>query len=624
MFGPPSINSQVAVIDGYGGSAFFSLSAANGSLSSSSNLKVGGYNLEASNVNISGNNFNSLVVVGSLTVLPKVLNNNLGIQSIEKVYDGSTSITGLGLSFDRNLAGVVGVDQVALSGSGSFVDRHVGVNKAVSLSMGLSGLDANNYALTTTNLNANVGTISQLASVEYIGSANGSWSDARNWTGGALPDGNNVAQVIIPTGKAVTYDSDQVGVIGSQIANNGSIRFESPNAFNLANNISGSGVLEQRGSGMLTVSGNSSTTGAIDLGAYSLTLASENALGTGRIVSDGGSLYIANGTTLTGLNIDGAVTLMTKVNTVNDQIYNGPLTFMSTGSFASPNFRSSQGDISFMGTVSAGANSKGAQRSLAVSATNGTVLFNDQVGQDVILNRANGADTINFASYNRNSISPYSVDVDAAEIRIFGDITSFETQMYHGPALIGDNGVNGNTRLLLSMDPAIDFTSSIDDAVAGRHNLMLRAIALNVAEIPRIAYGDVGQLSALASLDVLTGVQNPLTVVADVSQPAGSIATTGTVSTTGGERRVSGDGVVERAGNVVLNPSGSRSSSSTASGSNEFHGTKSYSIAKAFENMNQNAVEMSGGAGEVVVGEVKTVKLINMDCDVAAADVCAK
>lgn len=41
--------------------------------------------------------------------------------------------------------------------------------------------------------------------------------------GGAIPDGNNVARVIIPTNSTVVYNSDQVGVTGSAISNSDNI-----------------------------------------------------------------------------------------------------------------------------------------------------------------------------------------------------------------------------------------------------------------------------------------------------------------------------------------------------------------------------------------------------------------
>lgn len=408
--------------------------------------------------------------------------------------------------------------------------------------MGLTGADAQNYALSTSTLSANVGTITQLASVAYTGSNNGTWSDARNWAGGAIPDGNNVAQVIIPTNMTVVYNADQVGITGSHLLNNGTIIFSSANPFVLSNSVSGVGTLEQRGAGMLTLTGNSNMTGIVDIASYSLTLGSTNALGSSHIASSGGNLYVTNGTTLNSLAIDGSVNVMSIINTLGDQQYNGSLTFLSSGipssmqSSMAPNFYASTGNISFMSTVSAGIDSKSSQRSLVVSAPNGAVLLNDQVGQDVVSNRATKIQTINFSNYNQSSVSPYAVDVSAQTIKLFGDVTSFSGQQYNGSVLIGDNGSNGNTRLLLSMDPSISFSGSINDTVSGQHTLMLRALSLGSGQVPEISLGSVGLSVPLSGLDVLVGEQNQSSVVADITTNrydyVGTVSLTGSVSTT--------------------------------------------------------------------------------------------
>ena len=750
----PTVNgNQISISDATGTTAQFNLAVVNGSYSSSNNLKVGGYDLAVNNVSITGSNFNNMVLVGALTVAPKKIDNILGVQTISKVYDGSTSITGLALNFDRGLSGVIGNDVLALSGSGSYNDRNVGVNKGVTISMGLSGADAQNYALQMNNLNANVGTITQLASVQYVGAANGSWSDSRNWAGGALPDANNVAHVIIPTNISVVYDSAAVGVTGSTISNSGNIIFASANPFNLTNTISGAGAITQRGAGNLTISGNNTMTGVVDIGSYNLTLANANALGTATLVSNGGNLSITSNVVLPNLNTSGSITLVTAaniansftangyvnalsgittggdltanngisiaglanignnflasgaavsilngittggnltanngisitgaanignnflangqasilngittagkltanngisisglanigndflangfvtisngittggnlianngisvtgltnvggnllsagstsfandvtvagnlsvngastfagfVNTVHDQTYNGALTFTSSGTpysedsvthnvtQAAANFKSTLGNISFMGTVSAGLGSKLARRNLVVSASNGSVLFNDQVGQNVITGQTNTAlRTISFSGYNTSNISPNVVDVQAKSIKLFGDITSFDKQQYRGAVSIGDNGSNGYMRLLLSMDPSISFTGTIDDVTAGQHTLILRALTLNSA-VPTITLGDVGLTKALASLDVLTGSQNQNSFVTDISPDrstyVGSITLTGNITTTNNQMFV-GDTVTLANGTTLRSNLGS-------------------------------------------------------------------
>jgi hypothetical protein len=616
-----AVNGYASIVDGVGGAAIFNLNAINGTYSSSGNLNVGGYNLNASNVTVIGSNFNNLAVVGAITVTPKLLINNLGtIQSVSKVYDGSTSITAGNLSFNQTAAGLVAGDLVSLVGSGSYADRNVGANKSVTLSMGLISLgngtlvngsvvngtlDALNYVLSNSSLTANIGSISQLPSVTYTGANNGNWSTATNWAGGALPDGNNVAQVIIPVSKTVVYDSSQVGVIGSTITNNGSIVFNSANPFNLTNTISGNGSITQRGPGMLTISGNNTLSGAVDIGSYNLTVASSNALGGATLVSNGGSLTIGSNVTLPSLRTSGNLTLTSGANisnafianngsitaqgnlnvagnltangdiaiagltnvggnlifngsssiggfvsTYGNQFYGGPVTFTSSGVLSNggiaavPNFFSSAGNISFNSTVSAGLGSAAARRNLVVSAQNGAVLFNDQVGQNVIDARNVSILTIPYSSYSHADISPYALEVAAQKIQIFGDISTFNSQQYTGAVLIGNNGANGKIRLLLSMDPSINVSGSINDAVSGQDVLVLRAIRLpGDTAIPTITYGDVGTTAPLAGFDVLVGQQNtdPMVrpLVADISPSrydyVGTINNGGSVSTTGNQ-----------------------------------------------------------------------------------------
>ena len=412
-------------------------------------------------------------------------------------------------------------DTVSLVGSGSFDDRHVGTNKAVNLSLGLRGTDAANYALTNSSLSTNVGEITQLASVTYTGASNGNWADFSNWAGGAMPDRNNVAQVVVPTGKTVVYSSDQVGTIGSTLAVDGAIRFTSSNAFTLANTVSGAGDLQQRGNGMLTLSGtNTNFTGNLDIGTYQATLNNAQALGTGHVVSSGGQLSVASGMTLNALHVDGAVTVDTAIKTTGDQVYNGALTFLSSGTAQAPNFASDAGNVDFLSTVSAGSGAMTAQRSLAVSALQGRVLFNDQVGRLV--------KNLDFNTYLTTGLldtSPYALTVTAPTIKLLGDVTTFDSQTYDGAVLVGNNTLNGNTRLLVSVDPSITFKGTVDDvAPAGKVNgLDVRAISLAALTanmpVPTITFEDnVGSASPLASLRLAAGTQSTVSgaVVTDI------------------------------------------------------------------------------------------------------------
>jgi hypothetical protein len=302
--------------------------------------------------------------------------------------------------------------------------------------------------------------------------------------------------------------------------------------------------------------------GSIDIGSNALTLANADATGSGRILSNGGKLSVLAGTTLSRLTVDGAVTLMTAVNSTGDQTYNGSVTFLSSGSPYIPatatapavdavaNFSSSAGNISFMSTLSAGSDSKGSQRNLVVSAQNGTVLFNDQVGRSLVNSAAATYQTIDFINAYQTNLtdeSPYALNVNAQTIRLYGDVTTFETQKYSGAVLIGDNTRNGNNRLLVSIDPSITFIGTVDDATAGQHALILRAINLpQQTGAPAITIGEVGQTSALASLNALVGVQwnDATALVADINPDrttyVGELNITGSVKTTNDQLYVGG------------------------------------------------------------------------------------
>ena len=232
------------------------------------------------------------------------------------------------------------------------------------------------------------------------------------------------------------------------------------------------------------------------------------------------------------------------------------MTFTSSGALtngsavAVPNFYSSVGNISFNGTLSAGNGSAAANRSLVISAANGTVLFNDQVGQNVIDSRGSSIQTKSYSLYSDANENPYALEVEAKTIKIFGDISTFNAQQYTGSVIVGNNGSNGNVRLLLSMDPSIKVIGSINDVVAGQDTLVLRAIRLpNDPATPTISLRDVGLTTPLAGLDVLVGEQNTnlssAPLIAEINPDryryVGTIDLGGSVSTTGNQLYVGND-----------------------------------------------------------------------------------
>jgi len=243
------------------------------------------------------------------------------------------------------------------------------------------------------------------------------------------------------------------------------------------------------------------TLGAIDSdtdGAYSLLLdARESAELAGPVGQVGRLSSLSTGTS-------GALTVATTlVSTTGSQDYNVPLTF-TAGSLISPLvLRSQSGDIDLGSTVSAGANSKGAMRSVSIQAPSGNVYVRNQVGTSIA--------GVRFGDYqSATDVNPYGFAVSASDIWLFADVTTFEQQLYDGRVHIGNNGSNGFTRLLVSLDPSVEFTSTVNDTTSGEHTLDVRAVTTNPGNglVPTIRFGgSIGQTNPLYSLFALAGIQ---------------------------------------------------------------------------------------------------------------------
>jgi hypothetical protein len=159
---PVVAGDQYTFTDVTGQQAVYKLGVAVPQLSTSNTLKVGNYDLIASNVSITSPNFsNNLVIVGTRTVTPKVITNISGINPVRE-YDGSLSatITTASASFSEKLTSDV---LTVSSGVGLFTDKNVGSNKQVNLSgLILGGADKDNYVLPN-GLIATTGTITPRA-----------------------------------------------------------------------------------------------------------------------------------------------------------------------------------------------------------------------------------------------------------------------------------------------------------------------------------------------------------------------------------------------------------------------------------------------------------------------------
>ena len=154
------------------------------------------------------------------------------------------------------------------------------------------------------------------------------------------------------------------------------------------------------------------------------------------------------------------------VSTEWGQYYAGAVTLTGTASLISNDY-----NIGFNSTVQG-------NYDLTVNAGLGFVMFKNRVGADPLLetnttvlslNTTNGNDYVAFgnrkysagtsfaSSTLRTSANLKSLTVTGDEIFIKADITTDYNQTYTGHVRIGNNGTNGTTRSLISLDPTISF-----------------------------------------------------------------------------------------------------------------------------------------------------------------------
>ena len=550
--------NNIEINDGVGTTAIFEVNAKDGSLSTSGKLIVGGYNLEATNVTITGTNFNSLLVIGGLTVDPIHIdvtdNSQISIADISKTYDGTATILSVPITLDNSNSVIQAGDLVTVSGTGNYNNRHVGTSKAVTVDISLSGIDSGNYALidgdgnANTRITGNVGTITQLASVTWTGdTTDGEWSNASNWDAGAIQDQNNVATAIITVGYSVIYNSDVMGqILNTTIQNNGVVEFNGTSAFELNSIVTGIGNLKHSGDGILTISGNNTYSGSLDITSKEVSLSHNNALGTGNsIISNSGKLSIASGVTLPSLTTTGTLTIKTDVTTTGAQTYNGDIivnsdnsletidydTFTQVGengeitkttvSFGDDGyvskdwkiFTTDNADISFSGKLKASSGSKDNKTSLKLqtctteACTAGEVTFNDKVGFEFIDKdmavttdeRNSYGIYSNLTGYNQDNF--YRLDVNSKTTNINTDIMTWEEQIYRSPVLVGSND-DSLIKYAISIDPAVTFLSTVGDSGDdGTHTLVVRAIKLPSGLVDPAINFDIDKIGNLAKFD---------------------------------------------------------------------------------------------------------------------------
>jgi autotransporter-associated beta strand protein len=203
--------------DSVGGSATFTVTPTGAVQSGAGFLAAGNYGLTGSNTNIVGNNFMQAVYVGNQMVGRAALTPLAS--GVSKVYDGTTTITGLAVGLQGKLTG----DTVNVSGDGAFNTTHAGSNLGYTVNnIALSGADAGNYYLSSNALTGNDGTITPKA-VTVTASTDTKVYDGTTTSNAGVTDITGLLSGDNLTGLFQSYNSTHVqGTDGSLLVVNSS------------------------------------------------------------------------------------------------------------------------------------------------------------------------------------------------------------------------------------------------------------------------------------------------------------------------------------------------------------------------------------------------------------------
>lgn len=316
----PSIISGDSVIAG-GSGAFGSVNAGSNISYNVTGLALTG--TDASNYVLSGGTSFS----GSNgTITPRTVT-----LSANQVYSGSTVLTNVTIG---NLVGSETLTYTANASSKNVQDNGTNFIANLLLGNGTNGGLSGNYQLPTLNVSNAPVTITRLNSVTWTGGSTGNWFDPANWAGGAVPDLNNVANVILPAGVTVSFNNTVVAP-----AQLGTVSIDSLTA--------GSANLSQT-AGTLNVG-----LGGITL--YSINLANGTLTSLGPInlasyIQSGGNLTASgNLTTQTYNQSGGLAMILGMLTTTNYTQSNG--TTNVTGNLTATNYTQSNGTTNVQGNL---------------------------------------------------------------------------------------------------------------------------------------------------------------------------------------------------------------------------------------------------------------------------------
>ncbi len=325
-----------------------------------------------------------------------------------RVYDGTTSIAGFGLS------GVVGSEDVSLSGAAALSDKNVGTKTLSGLS--LSGADAGNYTLGSSSYTITAKTLTSSGSRVYDGTT---------------------------TASGMTLS----GVVGSESVS-----------------LSGAGTLNDKNAGTKTVSGLSlsgTDAGNYTLGSSTYTITAKALTGSGSKVYDGTTT--ASGMTLSGLVGSDSVT---GDGTLNDKnVGSKTVSGLSLSGTDAGNYTLASATYTVTAKALTGSGSRAYDGTTAASGmTLSGLVGSDSVTGDGTLNDKNvGTKTVGGLSLSGTDAGNYTLG-SAAYTVTAKSLSGTGSRAYDGTTSIAGFGLSG---VVGSEDVSLSGAAALSDKNVG-------------------------------------------------------------------------------------------------------------------------------------------------------------
>ncbi len=352
--------------------------------------------------------------------------------SVTKVYDGGTGISLAGATLPTVSGGAIDSDVVSgalvSGGIGTLASRNVGTNIVVTASgMSVTGVTTSAgfgskpvYGYQIPSVSGNIGTVTQRPTATWTGGVGNSWSTVFNWD--ALPDGDNVANVIIPAGVGPVVFDGSVGTTSLQSLTSGSPILISGGSLLIGSSLATAGFTQSGGSvsglGTLKVNGVfNQTGGSVDMAAIDVT-SPTGAIAFSNLKAKTVALNAVNGSISQTGGVDTSVlTTSSSSGTVLNSTGN------RIGSFSATN--SGSGSIEL--------NNVGSLNIVAISNAGGDVVVTNTGG---ILTQGQVAAPGGRVSITANS----PLTIGSGGVSAFGDIKLGSTNLTSS----GDMVLNGN------------------------------------------------------------------------------------------------------------------------------------------------------------------------------------